>query len=457
MRVEAQGATRRRSVAVVGAGFSGLLTALHLLRNDPQVVVRLIERAPAFARGRAYGATHPDHLLNVRAANMSAFPDHPDHFVAWLRRHNDGADGDTFVSRARYGDYLQDLLRGQVGAPATAGRLLLEADEATSLQRAGDGWRIELALGRVLHVDACVLALGLMPPAPAPGADHLATGARGYLGDPWRADLSKAPGGDVLLIGSGLTMVDVALSLARPDRRLLAVSRHGLVPRRHAAAAAVAPPPDGFQTVLGGLRTLRAHAAAVGWREAVDSIRPQTAAIWRRWRPAERRRFLRHARAWWDVHRHRTAPSVSRRLAALVASGALTVEGGKIEHLTWDGHRFVASIRRRGQTKPRTRRFDLVVNCTGPRGDPATAANGLILDLHRQGHIRRDALGLGLELTADLQALGADGAPTPGLFVVGPLTRAMMWESVAAPDLRHQTRQVARTVLHGVSVDSVHF
>src|SRR5688572_3369749 len=222
---------RRRTVAVIGGGFSGLLTAIHLLQGNPTVVVRLVERAPRFGRGRAYSASQAaDHVLNVRAANMSAFPDRPAHFVEWLAAEGEGGP-DAFISRARYGDYLQGLLRDEIGDADSAGRLLLEADEAVALTPQDGGWRVELAVGRTFQADACVLALGLLPPAPLPGADATVSGSPAYVADPWRLDPVTAPAGQVLLLGSGLTMVDVALSLAGPGRKLLAVSRHGLVSR----------------------------------------------------------------------------------------------------------------------------------------------------------------------------------------------------------------------------------
>lgn len=444
-------ARRPPTVAVIGGGFSGLLTAIHLLHGDPGVVVRLVERAPRFGRGRAYGTSQADHLLNVRAANMSAFPDQPAHFVEWLESECEGAGPDAFVSRARYGDYLQALMREEIVDPGAAGRLLLEADEAVALHAEGGRWRVELALGRSFMADACILAVGLLPPALLPGADDSVAGSPAYVAEPWRMDPETAPEGQVLLLGSGLTMVDTALSLAGAGRRLLAMSRHGLISRSHGAVKPTLAPDGGFDTPRQALRTLRDHAQAVGWREAVDSIRPITADVWRGWPAAERRRFLRHARPWWEVHRHRMAPQVAARVAGLTASGDLTVSAGRLEHLTWDGEAFHARIRGRGETKPHDWRFDLVVNCTGPRGDPETATGGLLADLRRRRMIRRDPLGLGLDVTDDLRVVGADGRPTPGLYAVGPMARAAVWEALAVPDLRNHTAQVARVALSNLA------
>ncbi|MDB5447950.1 MAG: FAD-dependent pyridine nucleotide-disulfide oxidoreductase, partial [Phenylobacterium sp.] len=230
------------TVAVIGAGFSGLLTALHLLRAEPRITVRLVERAPRFGRGRAYATGHPDHLLNVRASNMSAFAERPDHFLQWL--HDSGEGGvDGFVRRGRYGDYLQHLLREAVARAGQAGRLLLEQDEAVAVTRDGEGFTVRLALGRAFQAQAVVLALGLMPAPPPRDVGAEAAGAPGYVADPWAAELSELPPGEVLLLGSGLTMVDMALSLAEQDRRVTALSRRGLLPRIHVSVGAAPAPP----------------------------------------------------------------------------------------------------------------------------------------------------------------------------------------------------------------------
>ena len=120
-------------VAVVGGGFSGLMTALHLARSG-SVRVKLIEKTANFGQGAAYSTANPDHLLNVRAANMSAWPDDPEHFARWLAaRHPTAAPG--FARRGEYGFYLQDLLAQ--AASRGEGRLSLVSDAAVGLARDG--------------------------------------------------------------------------------------------------------------------------------------------------------------------------------------------------------------------------------------------------------------------------------------------------------------------------------
>ncbi len=437
------------TIAVIGGGFSGLLTAVHLLRKDPGLIVRLIERAPHFGLGRAYATGDANHLLNVRVANMSAFQDQPRHFADWLAAAGDLADNrageGAFVSRGRYGDYLQSLLRDHVGDAGNAGRLLLEQDEAVAIRRSAEGYEVRLALGRSFGAAAVVLAVGLGPPRFPAVASADVLSRRTFVGDPWGGDLSHLPDGDILLLGAGLSMCDVALSLDRPGRRLLALSRHGLVPRTHGPAPASEPPSGPFDTPREALRALRLHARGVGWRSAVDSIRPVTTTVWQGWSEPERRRFLRHLLPWWDAHRHRLSPASEERLAQAVANERLSVLAGRLEALNEAGEGFRATIRLRGRRLAVDRHYAAVVNCTGLTGD--LKASPLLEDLQAQGLARPDGLGLGLDVSADGALVGADGRPVRGLHAVGPLTRGKHWEAIAVPDLRVQTAAVSRAVL----------
>ncbi|WP_337188030.1 FAD/NAD(P)-binding protein [Phenylobacterium sp.] len=424
-------------IAVVGGGFSGLLTAIHLLERMPAAVVRLVEKAPRFGLGRAYAAANPDHLLNVRAANMSAFPDRPDHFKAWLEARDVAGDG--FVSRGLYGVYLQELLREAIGPEGHPGRLLLEQDEAVDVEPRGGRAILRLAMGREIEVDAVVLAVGLAAPASESGeAGNL------YVPDPWTLDPAAAPEGEILLIGSGLTMVDVALSLDRPGRRFLAISRRGLLPRPHGPAPAVAAPEGPFATPREAMTRLRAHAAQVGWRSAVDSVRPLTPSIWAGWDLKARRRFLRHARPWWDVHRHRMAPRVAARIDEMTASGRLRIVAGQVVRLRAEGEALGVVLRPRGGTRTIRLSVAAAVDCTGLSGDLTRLP--LLARLEARGLLRGDPLGLGLDVDGSLRVVGSDGRPTRGLYAVGPLTRAARWETLAAPDLRNQTDELAATI-----------
>jgi uncharacterized NAD(P)/FAD-binding protein YdhS len=437
-------------IAVIGGGFSGLLTAVHLLRSHPLARVRLVERSLRLGEGRAYGTHQPDHLLNVRAANMSAFADEPRHFLKWLG----GAGEGDFVSRARYADYLQSLLAAEVQDMEAGQRLARKLDEAVEATPQFGRWKVQLAQGHAFHADAVVLAVGFLPPRWPATVSVNDQASPALVADPWSADLRKLPPGDVLLLGSGLTMVDMALSLGGSGRRLTALSRRGLMPLSHGPISPATTPAEPMGSPTAALAILRDHARAVGWRSAVDSIRPVTAATWRRWPQSERKRFLRHLQPWWDIHRHRMAPAVAERVEAMTASGGLTVEAGRLESLHAGQGGVEAVLRLRGRQEREVRHYAAAINCAALQGSLDQIDSGLVSNLLRQGFLRPDPLRLGVDVDENFRVLGAANAPTQGLYAVGPITRAAVWEAVAVPDLRVHTATLARTVLADLKAKS---
>ena len=434
-----------RHVAIVGAGFSGTLQAINLLRHGgPRAT--LIERAPRPGLGLAYGAAHPSHVLNVRASNMSAFPDEPDHFVRWLETRGVPDAPAAFVPRVTYGTYLRELLDE---AQARAGdRLRIVQGDALDVVENGDV-RVQLANGREIVADAAVLAVGNLPPHSPPGLDPAAISAERYKGDPWDPGVGEGLFGEdtVLVIGTGLTMVDVVLMLdARGFKgRIVALSRRGLLPRRHEAPAAwekivEKPAETGAKLV----QRVRERAQEVGWRNAVDELRPYTQALWAQATEADRARFLRHLRPWWDVHRHRLAPAVADRLADLQASGRLNVVAGKTLGFEEVGDGVIVRYRPRGHEAEQQLHVHRIINCTGPQGDLLRTNEPLLRRLVDRGAVRPDPEHLGLDVTVSGQVVRADGSASERLFALGPVTRGAFWEIVAVPDIRRQTWDVAR-------------
>ncbi|AJP71627.1 FAD/NAD(P)-binding protein [Sphingomonas hengshuiensis] len=431
-------------VAIIGAGFSGTLQAINLLRHQgPRAT--LIERAPVAGTGLAYGAAHPSHVLNVRAANMSAFPDDPAHFVRWLEARGVPGAATAFIPRVTYGEYLRELL--EAALRDANGRLTLVRGEVTDLE---PGDTVRIALGdRTIEADAAVLAVGNLPPHDPPGLDPARLSADRYSGDPWAPGVPEglADGDTVVVIGTGLTMVDVALLLdARGFRgRIVAVSRRGLLPRPHGPGSEwqrIDERPDTVASHL--LHRVRARADAIGWCNAVDELRPFTQGMWGNASDEQRARFLRHLRPWWDVHRHRLAPEVHARLTALIERGQLEVIAGRtldfVEGLAGIDLRF----RRRGQDAVETLRARRIVNCTGPLGDLTRTTEPLLQRLAARGLIRADAARLGIDVDNQGQTIAASGVPNANLYALGPMTRGAFWEIVAVPDIRTQTWNVAR-------------
>jgi uncharacterized NAD(P)/FAD-binding protein YdhS len=409
--------------------------------------VTLVERRSEPGLGLAYGSAHDSHLLNVRASNMSALPDQPDHFVRWLRaRGIDNADA-AFVPRVTYGAYLQELLFD--AARRSQGRLEIVRGEAVDLEIGASGVTLSLADGRNLEGDMASLAMGNLPPHAPPGLDPLALSAGHYWPNPWDRRLGEGLREEdiVLVIGTGLTMVDVVLMLEANGfgGRILAVSRRGLLPRPHAPASAferrAERPPTRASALVSDVRR---RADAVGWRNAVDELRPITQSLWRGASRAEKKRFLRHLRPWWDVHRHRLAPEVHARLAALRASGRLDVAAGKLVAFDEREDGVEVTWRRRGGDSLESVRVSRIVNCTGPQGDLLATTEPLLRKLTARGTIRPDAHRIGVDVDKEARTVAADGRPNERLLALGPLTRGAFWEINAVPDIRAQVWDLAR-------------
>lgn len=444
-------------VAVIGAGFSGTITALHLLRTlPPGWGVLLAERAPSFAAGTAYGTPHPDHLLNVRAANMSAFGDDPDSFAAWLRG---CAFDDTtrvhitevgaFASRALYGRYLAAMLDVTMAGVAGSARLRLVPEEVVDLERGpAGGYRLHFAGGSTQIVARVVLAVGNLT-----SADH-ATAL--YRPNAWAPDslAGLRPDLPVLIMGTGLTTADLVLALhaggfAGP---VIAVSRRGLLPREHAAATAWPRPafsPAERSSLLALLRRVRrevavAAAHGVDWRGVIDSMRPDTAELWRGLTDRDRARFLRHLRPFWDVHRHRLAPPSAALIAKLRAESYLRVVRGRL--LGFEEADGVATVRLRARDgSEETLRVQRIISATGVES-ASRCGDRLLAGLLRRGIARLDPSGLGIAVSEALQVVDAEGRAAADLWALGPIVRGMFWECTAVPDIRVQAQKLADQV-----------
>ena len=437
-------------VVIVGGGFSGTLFAINLLRHEgPRAT--LIERRPTqMARGVAYSAAHAEHLLNVRAGNMSALPDDPSHFVRWLQAEGLG-DATTFVSRRVYGQYLRGLLDAAMAAHP--GRIALIQGDVRAIERMRGGVTLSLRGGDEIVADAAVLALGNLPPHDPGGIDPAALPAGCYLSDPWAGDIAAdlTDADRVVLIGSGLTAIDATLTLEAAGFRgeVLALSRRGLHPRAHAdlpGQPGLREKPVGSLSAL--VRHVRTRADAIGWRAAVDALRPVTQLMWGAADAATRARFLRHLRPYWDVHRHRLAPSIAAKIDAFVAAGRLRFVAGRIVSAEAEGDGACLSWRPRGSDSVETVTARRVVNCTGTQGDLLRSEEPLLRQLIAAGLARPDALRIGLDVDHQSQVIHADGTVDDRLFCIGPMTRGDLWEVVAVPDIRQQNWTLARRFAH---------
>jgi uncharacterized NAD(P)/FAD-binding protein YdhS len=448
-------------LAIVGAGFSGTLTAVHLLRTArAPFAIALIERRPEPGLGVAYSTTTEGHLLNVPAAGMSAFPDQPGHFLAWLEAETGRKPLSPFVPRTLYGRYLQHLLAEAEANAAPGVTLERRHGDVVGLRAGPDGVTLTLEQGESLDARRVVLALGHFPPAD-PKVSHGSDFYRSprYAAEPWAPSALEGltPGAPVLLIGSGLTAIDLALALVERGHRgtIHMLSRRGQLPHPHRLGMPPAPM-DGWKAlppkVSAWLPWLRAEverleAEGGDWRQAMDGLRPQVQALWHGLSEPERRRFLRHVRPFWEIHRHRMAPEVGEALTMLRAIDRLYVHAGRLVAFEERENEVLVALRPRGSEKAGVLSVGRVINCTGPECDFRKMRHPLLASLLEQGLIRPDPLGMGLDVTEDGRVVDAFGQASERLYAIGPLRKGRLWETTAVPELRGQAAAVAELVL----------
>ncbi len=438
----------RTDVAVVGGGASGTLTAIHLMASRAHdLTTTVYDASGELGHGLAYGTTDRRHLLNVRSRHMSAFPDIPGDLVEWARRTGRQPDAAAFLPRSDYAVYLRetlDRLRDD--------RFAFRPERVVDVAPVAGGFELQTASGSVERASSVVLAHGNHRPEPLAVDGQRLPDAPWHLGDPWDLDrlTSIAPDAVVVLVGTGLTAVDAAVTLLgdAPGRRVVMVSRHGLLPAAHieqSSTAWLSPVPTGPVTADQLAALVRDQVAAarhqgVDWRAVVDGLRAPTQGLWQRLDLQERRRFLAAYGRAWEVRRHRMATDVAAALEGYRDEGRLTVVEGGIGAVTDHGLRCEVTL----SALPDSLFADAVVNCTGPMTDVSRSTDPLLASLVARGLAAPDPLRLGVACTPGGEVLDVSGQVVPGLFVVGPPRKGTLFETTAVPEIRGQAAELAQ-------------
>ena len=459
----------RKTLVIVGAGFSGTVLTANLLRSSPAegADIVLIERNAAMGRGVAYAERDFPYLLNVPAARLSADSRDPLQFLHYAQARLPHVNGEDFLPRALYGDYLQEILcSAEREAPANV-RLTRVLGEVTGILRAGGGPPLAAQIkGRApIAADIVILALG-NPPAPLPPWAVELKGHSAFRQDP--RDLPKTLSAEhsVLIVGNGLTMADAVSVLSRHSDRvptLHTLSRRGLIPKPQTAFHANAMRGSGeallahTHSLSKLLRACRAMAREVerlggDWREAVAFIRNLAPSLWRQLPEVERRRFVRHLHVHWDIYRHRLPPQLMARIETLRRSGKLRIMAGRIQRVMARDQQLQVSWYPRGSGTTASLTVDLVVNATGPNYAIERSKDPILMSLREAGLVTSDALSLGIRTGRFGACVDAQGRASEHLYYLGPMLRADHLDATAAAELRDHAERLAD---HLVSVRQV--
>jgi uncharacterized NAD(P)/FAD-binding protein YdhS len=449
-----------KKITIIGGGAAGTLLAVNLIKNagDAPLEINLIEKRERVGRGVAYSATADYHLLNVPAAKMGAFPDDVEHFYRWLTAKSCDYAPTDFVPRRLYGEYLRELFdetsarRGENVAVRT-----IEDEAADVSLRDGKAFT-RLASGAFVESDKVVLAFGNFLP-PHPKAENQAfIETDKYFQNPWRADLLEklSATDDILIIGTGLTFADVAMSLHHNGHagKIRAYSTRGLLPAVHKLGFVY----DSFADELKGqtritdlLKIVRRHIKKAelngsDWRAVIDSLRPQTQAIWLNLPHAEKRYFKQHLSRYWNVARHRLPPETARTLDEMQAANQLEIGSGRLRKIEADADgKYAVTFATNGVEN--TFSVDAIINCIGSEGDFKRIESPLIQTLLGKELINTDNLKMGLDAAPDGSTIDKNGAASEVIFTLGTALKGVLWESTAMPEIRAQAGKLAEFLL----------
>ena len=471
----------RKSIAIIGGGFTGAVTAIHLARsaNGP-LEIFVIEPRDEVGRGVAYSATDPDHRINAPAGIHYLYPEDPDGMENWLRKNGGFAedpdiaafDGSIFPRRGDFGAYVHSEVLAHMDSNPSGSILRHIKTRATGIKQHSDGHRIKLESGADLEADLVIVATSNEEPLIPPPFSGALTDHASFVANPW--DLPKLAGlrkgGDILVIGAGLTSADVIVTLLRDNqpRHIDVVSRHGIRPTSRPTSHAglpqpiwermeVAPAPfpakhgpqDNVLTIMKLLRQDIAKNAAAGipWQPAFDDLRDSLRSVWIGLPLEEKRRFLRHLRRVYDSCRFRYPPQTEAILKRAEGEGLVTFHVGQIATAHDRGDAIEVAWQAGGNGQRQTRSFDAIVNCVGVPARPDKAGNAFLESIIDAGLVRVSPLDVGLDVDGDCHAFDAQGQPQSYLFVLGPLTFAQFGYPLGVPFILHQAMKAVPVML----------
>lgn len=448
-------------------GFSGMMTAVQLMRkaSGPLQLI-LIDPRPMTGRGVAYVTNSDRHLLNVPAGRMSAFPDQPHHFLDYVCRHPSYQDIQrdilerAFLPRNLYGEYLSEAWQNALASRPSQVEVKHVQDTVMGMSLDKGVWEIRTLEGQWLLAEEVVIATGNELPFDPPLDEGKLSSLRNYFRNPWSPhcsedskDLSK-----VLVIGNGLTMVDVVVSLLEQGFKgeIVSVSPHGyiMLPHRFAGVTYTALKEELKEPYeIGSLfRLFRKHIdrlrkVGLSAEPVVDSIRSISQEVWQKLSLDDKRRFLAHLRHLWGVARHRLPAQQFDLIQELKAEGRLKIVKGRVATAQAADGRIQVKLRLLPGESTETLLVDRIINCTGPQLDVSRTENPLLLDLFQQGILQPDPLRLGIHTTTEGALIHADGTADEHVFALGGHLRGLLWESTAVPELRLQAERLAERLL----------
>ena len=455
------------AVAIIGAGFSGLMTAYHLIKETSSPLsIDLINPEETFGKGAAYSTASNKHLLNVPAAKMSAIYDNPNHFLDWAHLQPDYQDvnkdtlGTVFLPRRLYGKYISTLWEDAIKNKRDDTQVTIIHDRAINIDRDGLTNTIIFNTHSPITADYVVLATGNESPSNPSIPNEAFYNSTRYIKNPWLTDVKNfiKPGENILIIGNGLTTVDLILTIMdtryKGQIHTLSPTGFSILPHRHNNIvykdfiSELKEPytiTEIYETALKHYRKLRKEGISI--EPVIDSLRPLTQQIWQALSHEDKQTFLQKIKSRWNHVRHRLAPQLYDYIQRLRLKGQLVVHKAKLIDISEEGNTATVQYLSKRTGTLKTISAGLVINCTGPHTDISKSEDPLLLALTAKGMIQPDSLRIGMDVTESWTLRDAQGKENPSLYTLGGNLRGLLWETTAVPELKTQTAQLARRIL----------
>ena len=449
-----------KQIAIIGAGLSGTLLAMNLLQKarGKAVKIWLIDRNAPEDLGPAY-STNEDYLLNVPVEMMGAVSREPEHFLKWSRQKNIQAVKGDYLPRKLYRTYIQSLLNTSIQEKSSKGVLERIRGEAYDVRLRENRANVFVKDYGEIAADRVILALGNFLPREPVIKNVSFFKDRRYIRNPWAPDLlDRIERNNVIIfIGSGQTMIDLATGLYRKKHqgRILTISRRGLLPlsqKRVESYPSFYEELRGEKRLLPVFQTVRRHLETAGRkgldpRAVIDSLRPHTSLIWMNFPDDEKRRFLRHLFRYWEIIRSRIPPESEKIIHQLQKSGQMKLLSGSIVDFVANRNKIEMTYLTRDSKNLKRESADLVINCVGPDLDYEHREEALVKNLLKKKLIHCDSVHLGINARPDGAVIQTDGTASDILYTIGLTLKGIVWEALAAPEIRVQAENLARKLL----------
>jgi uncharacterized NAD(P)/FAD-binding protein YdhS len=454
-------------IAIIGAGFSGLMTAIHLIKNaTAPLTIYLINNKATFGRGAAYSTQSYKHLLNVPTAKMSALADDPTHFLDWALKQpayqgiNKDALGKTFLPRRLFGQYIASIWEETLAQKREDIQVNMVYDTATDIEQNNGKYSIKLKAHPAIQADRVVLATGNEAPGNPPIANSKFYESKAYIKNPWLYDVTgqMKPGQDIMIIGNGLTTVDQVISIMESGYKGIVhtISPHGfaILPHRFSHIEYKdfineVKEPYNFDALfkLGHKHFRRLYRVGISAEPIIDSFRPHTQKIWQSFSQEDKKAFLDKFKSTWNTIRHRLAPHLYDYIQGLRIEGRLVVHTGRLVDIAETEQGALVKIQEQQTGTEKSIQVGLVLNCTGPHMDISRSEDALLRSMAGKGMIRPDSMRIGMDVTAKWTLINKDGKENPTLYTLGGNLRGLLWETTAIPELKVQSALLARQIV----------